>query len=64
MVGQYPVVNSKLYACTRYAVMGPKQYNFAATQAACVWSFQFAPKTHTRKGAGTRPDHFAFRLLF
>ena len=42
--------------------MGPKQYLFAATQAACNGqSFQFAPKTHTRKkGAGARPNYSYF----
>ena len=42
--------------------MGLKKYFFAATQAACIGqSFQFAPKTHTRKkGAGTRPNYSDF----
>ncbi len=34
MIGQYLVVNCKVYSCTWYAVMGPKLYKFAATQAA------------------------------
>lgn len=43
--------------------MGPKQYVFAATQAAFSWQgFQLAPKTHTKKRAGARSDHSALRL--
>ncbi len=41
--------------------MGPKQYLFAATQAACDGQgFHFAPKTHPKKGAGTRPNYSYF----
>lgn|GEM_PF-3145504 len=42
--------------------MGPKLYKFAATQAALVSVVFTLPGKHTKKGAGTRPDHSAFRL--
>jgi len=44
--------------------MGPKQYIFAATQAASsLVGFSICPENpHQKKGAGTRPDHSASRL--
>jgi hypothetical protein len=43
--------------------MGPKQYVFAATQAALYGRVFSLPRKPTpKKGAGTRPDHSAFRL--
>ncbi len=46
--------------------MGPKQYIFAATQAASnLVGFSICPENpHQEKGAGTRPDHPALRLNF
>ena len=35
MIGQYLVVKFTFYTCTPYSVMGPTQYIFAATRAAC-----------------------------